>query len=95
MLLTRRIHPVLGREELRLVGHSGGESSSSAAPEGAPRRCATLPGCPTVPALADPYVEKQECWSLFCQPSLGALKCENEQKLWFSFYDEQALSGRP
>lgn len=43
---------MLGREELKLLGHSGGEPSKAS--EGAPRTDATLPDYPTLPALADP-----------------------------------------
>lgn len=49
MLLTRRIHPGLRREELRSVGHSGVGSPPAGQP---PRR---LPGDkpPSLPLLAD------------------------------------------
>lgn len=67
MLLTRRIHPVLGREELTQVGGPFRRGApSSAASEEAPRRHATaLDALPYLPALTDSPYGNTEGWFLF------------------------------
>lgn len=72
MLLTRRIHPVLGREELTQVGGPfRRESPSSAASEEAPRRHATTLDALPYLHWQIPHMKTQEAGFCFDSPLWG------------------------
>lgn len=82
MLLTRRIHPVLGREELRSVTHSG-PNFPAVQLRRLPGSMPTFPDYPTLPVLAGPPMETQEVWALLCPPILGGLEMWKQTETLF------------
>lgn len=91
MLLTRRIHPVLGREELTQVGGPfRRESPSSAASEEAPRRHATALDALPYLHWQIPHMETQEAGFCSDNPLWGPWSADTNRNSAFPF-----LMNRP